>query len=61
MQTTVEAQPEQTMSERCVTITLKRYNELIEAEEKLNQLKEYSSLRMGCTQNPNSFKQNEHN
>lgn len=39
----LDAQPERTMSERCVTITLRRYNELVEAEEKLNSFFEADS------------------
>jgi hypothetical protein len=34
----MDAQPEQTMQERCVTITLARYNELVNRDTKLSSL-----------------------
>lgn len=38
MDETIGATPEQTMKERCVTITLDRYNDLIKSEETLRAL-----------------------
>ena len=41
----LDAQPEPTMSERCVTIKLSRYNELVEKAEYLDTLEASGALR----------------
>jgi len=48
------ATPEQTMSEQCVTITLERYNELIEAEENLNEHNRITTGAIDCSCNASS-------
>ena len=40
----IDAIPEQTMTERCVTITLTRYNELVEIEGNYKLLTEIQKI-----------------